>query len=140
MEHIEILKALFLGFIEGLTEFLPISSTGHLILFGHMIDFQSDDGRVFEVVIQLGAILAVCWLYRKKIFDLVKGLFSGDAEARHFTISVLIAFFPAVIIGVLAVDFIKQVLFSPLVVAVALIVGGFIIFWVEAKQFEHKTI
>ena len=140
MEHIEILKALFLGFIEGLTEFLPISSTGHLILFGHMIDFQSDDGRVFEVVIQLGAILAVCWLYRQKIFDLVKGLFSGDAEARHFSVSVLIAFFPAVIIGVLAVDFIKQVLFSPLVVAVALIVGGFIIFWVEAKQFEHKTI
>ena len=140
MEHIEILKALFLGFIEGLTEFLPISSTGHLILFRDLIGFQSDPNRVFEVVIQLGAILAVCWLYRKKIFDLVKGLFGGDAEARHFTISVLIAFFPAAIIGVLAVDFIKQVLFSPLVVAVALIVGGFIIFWVEAKQFEHKTI
>ena len=139
MEHIEIFKAVFLGFIEGLTEFLPISSTGHIILFGHLIDFKSDDGRVFEVVIQLGAILAVCWLYRQKIFDLVKGLFSGDAEARHFTISVLIAFFPAVIIGIFAVDFIKSVLFSPIVVAVALIVGGLIIFWVEAKQFEHKT-
>ena len=139
MENIEIFKALFLGFIEGLTEFLPISSTGHLILFGHMIDFQSDDGRVFEVVIQLGAILAVCWLYRKKIFDLIKGFFSGDPEARHFAISVIIAFIPAVVIGVLAVDFIKQVLFSPLVVAIALIIGGLIIFWVESKQFEHKT-
>ena len=139
MENIEIFKALFLGFIEGLTEFLPISSTGYLILFGHMIDFQSDDGRVFEVVIQLGAILAVCWLYRKKIFDLIKGFFSGDPEARHFAISVIIAFIPAVVIGVLAVDFIKQVLFSPLVVAIALIIGGLIIFWVESKQFEHKT-
>ena len=139
MEHIEILKALFLGFIEGLTEFLPISSTGHLILFGHMIDFHSDDGRVFEVVIQLGAILAVCWLYRQKIIDLLKGFFSGDSEARHFAFSVLIAFFPAVMIGVFAVDFIKSVLFSPLVVAVALIVGGLIIFWVESIKFEHKT-
>ena len=65
MENFELLKALFLGLIEGLTEFLPISSTGHLILFGHLIDFHSDSGRVFEVVIQLGAILAVCWLYRQ---------------------------------------------------------------------------
>ncbi len=139
MENIEFLKALFLGFIEGLTEFLPISSTGHLILFGHIINFHSDDGRVFEIVIQLGAILAVCWLYRKKILDLLKGFFSGDREARHFATSVMIAFFPAVIIGVFAVDFIKQVLFSPMVVAVALIIGGLIIFWVESKQFEHKT-
>lgn len=140
MENYEILKAFVLGIVEGLTEFLPISSTGHLILFGHLIDFHSDDGRVFEVVIQLGAILAVCWLYRKKIFDLLKGLFSGDAEARHFAISVIIAFIPAVIIGVVAVDFIKQVLFSPKVVSIALIVGGLIIFWVEAKKFEHKTV
>jgi undecaprenyl-diphosphatase len=139
MENIEIFKALFLGFIEGLTEFLPISSTGHLILFGNIIDFQSDEGRVFEVVIQLGAILAVCWLYRKKIFDLVKGFFRGDSEAKHFTASVTIAFIPAVVIGILAVDFIKQVLFSPLVVSIALIIGGLIIFWVESKQFDHKT-
>ncbi|MEX8035973.1 undecaprenyl-diphosphate phosphatase [Acinetobacter baumannii] len=139
MENFEVIKALFLGFVEGLTEFLPISSTGHLILFGHIIDFHSDGGRVFEVVIQLGAILAVCWLYRQKIINLIKGFFSGDVESRHFVISVLIAFFPAVIIGVLAVDFIKSVLFSPIVVAIALIVGALIIFWVESKQFEHKT-
>ncbi len=140
MENFEVIKALFLGFVEGLTEFLPISSTGHLILFGHIIDFHSDGGRVFEVVIQLGAILAVCWLYRQKIINLIKGFFSGDVESRHFAISVLIAFFPAVIIGVLAVDFIKSVLFSPIVVAIALIVGALIIFWVESRQFEHKTL
>lgn len=140
IENIEALKALFLGFIEGLTEFLPISSTGHLILFGELIDFHSDDGRVFEVVIQLGAILAVVWLYRAKVFNLIKGFFSGDAAARHFAFAVLMAFVPAVIIGVLAADFIKSVLFSPLVVAIALIVGALIIFWVENRQFEHKTV
>ena len=140
MQNFELLKALFLGLIEGLTEFLPISSTGHLILFGHLIDFHSDGGRVFEVVIQLGAILAVCWLYRLKIIDLVKGFFSGDVHARRFAINVLLAFIPAVVIGVLAVDFIKQVLFSPIVVACALIIGGLIIFAVEARKFEPKTI
>ena len=140
MQNIELLKALFLGLIEGLTEFLPISSTGHLILFGHLIDFHSDGGRVFEVVIQLGAILAVCWLYRLKIIDLVKGFFSGDVYARRFAINVLLAFIPAVVIGILAVDFIKQVLFSPIVVACALIIGGLIIFAVEARKFEPKTI
>ena len=140
MENLELLKALFLGMIEGLTEFLPISSTGHLILFGHLIDFQSDSGRAFEVVIQLGAILAVCWLYRQKIIDLVKGFFSGDTHARRFAINVFIAFLPAVLIGILAVDFIKQVLFSPLVVAFALIIGGLIIFAVEARKFEPKTL
>jgi undecaprenyl-diphosphatase len=84
MDIISVLKALFWGFIEGLTEFLPISSTGHLILFGHLIDFHSDSGRIFEVVIQLGAILAVCWLYRQKIIDLLRGFFSGDVHARRF--------------------------------------------------------
>ena len=90
MENFELLKALFLGLIEGLTEFLPISSTGHLILFGHLIDFHSDSGRVFEVVIQLGAILAVCWLYRQKIIELIRGFFSGDVAARRFAINVLV--------------------------------------------------
>ena len=140
MDNLALLKALFLGLIEGLTEFLPISSTGHLILFGHLIDFQSDSGRAFEVVIQLGAILAVCWMYRQKIIELVKGFFSGDVHARRFAINVFVAFLPAVVIGVLAVDFIKQVLFSPLVVAFALIIGGLIIFAVEAREYKPKTI
>lgn len=140
MDNLELLKALFLGLIEGLTEFLPISSTGHLILFGHLIDFQSDSGRAFEVIIQLGAILAVCWLYRQKIVDLLKGFFSGDMHARRFAVNVFLAFLPAVVIGIFAVDFIKQVLFSPLVVACALIIGGLIIFAVEAKEFKPSTI
>lgn len=140
MENFELLKAFFLGLIEGLTEFLPISSTGHLILFGHLIDFQSDSGRAFEVVIQLGAILAVCWLYREKIIGLVQGFFSGDAHARCFAFNVFVAFIPAVVIGILAVDFIKHVLFSPIVVACALIIGGLVIFAVEATKFEPKTI
>lgn len=140
MDNLELLKALFLGLIEGLTEFLPISSTGHLILFGHLIDFQSDSGRAFEVIIQLGAILAVCWLYRQKIVDLLKGFFSGDMHARRFAVNVFLAFLPAVVIGIFAVDFIKQVLFSPLVVACALIIGGLIIFAVEAKEFKPRTI
>ncbi len=140
MENFELLKALFLGLIEGLTEFLPISSTGHLILFGHLIDFQSDSGRAFEVVIQLGAILAVCWLYREKIIALVQGFFSGDAHARRFAFNVFVAFLPAVVIGILAVDFIKYVLFSPIVVACALIIGGLVIFAFEARKFEPKTI
>ncbi len=140
MDNLALLKALFLGLIEGLTEFLPISSTGHLILFGHLIDFKSDSGRVFEVVIQFGAILAVCWLYRQKIIALIRGFFSGEAHARRFAINVFVAFLPAVVIGVLAVDFIKQVLFSPLVVAFALIIGGLIIFAVEAREYKPKTI
>lgn len=140
MENFELIKALFLGLIEGLTEFLPISSTGHLILFGHLIDFKSDSERVFEVVIQLGAILAVCWLYRQKIIALIQGFFSGDMHARRFAINVFVAFIPAVVIGVLAVDFIKLVLFSPIVVACALIIGGLIIFAVESRKFEPKTI
>ena len=140
MDNLALLKALFLGLIEGLTEFLPISSTGHLILFGHLSDFKSDSGRVFEVVIQFGAILAVCWLYRQKIIALIRGFFSGEAHARRFAINVFVAFLPAVVIGVLAVDFIKQVLFSPLVVAFALIIGGLIIFAVEAREYKPKTI
>ena len=140
MDNLALLKALFLGLIEGLTEFLPISSTGHLILFGHLIDFKSDSGRVFEVVIQFGAILAVCWLYRQKIIALIRGFFSGEGHARRFAINVFVAFLPAVVIGVLAVDFIKQVLFSPLVVAFALIIGGLIIFAVEAREYKPKTI
>ena len=91
MEHIEILKALFLGFIEGLTEFLPISSTGHLILFGHMIDFHSDDGRVFEVVIQLGAILAVVYKYWGKLTKVLVTI-PTNKKSYQFARNVLLAF------------------------------------------------
>ncbi len=128
-----LLHSLILGTVEGLTEFLPISSTGHLILVGEMIGFESSEGRVFEVIVQLGAILAVCWLYRQKIARLVRGVFSGDVIERRFATAIVIAFLPAAIIGALTIDFIKQVLFSPQVVATSLVVGGFILLWIESR-------
>lgn len=134
------LKALLLGVVEGLTEFLPVSSTGHLIVIGDWLSFDSGDGKVFEVVIQLGAILAVVWLYRAKILALLTGFLSGRKEDRRFAGCVILAFLPAAIIGVLAVDYIKEVLFSPLVVAVALIVGGFILMLADRHAREaHIT-
>lgn len=134
MDSYYLIKALFLGFIEGVTEFLPISSTGHLILFGDWIAFESHESKVFEVVIQLGAILAVCWLYRMKIISLAKGLVQGSDEERRFAICVLVAFVPAALIGALFIDFIKGALFNPHVVAIALIAGGLIILAVERHQ------
>jgi undecaprenyl-diphosphatase len=129
-----LIKAFFLGIIEGLTEFLPISSTGHLILVGDWINFASHEARVFEVVIQLGAILAVCWLFRVRITGLIYGVLGGDQLSRRFAAVVLIAFLPAALIGGLFIGPIKHLLFSPLVVAIALVVGGLIIFWVEGRQ------
>jgi undecaprenyl-diphosphatase len=138
-EWLHLLKAFFLGIIEGLTEFLPISSTGHLILVGDWIHFESHEARVFEVVIQLGAILAVCWLYRAKIIDLAKGVLTGDAIAQRFALIVLLAFLPAAVIGALFAGPIKHLLFSPEVVAGALIVGGVIILWVERRTAAPST-
>lgn len=138
MDWLFLCKAFFLGVIEGLTEFLPISSTGHLIVIGSWLEFDSGTGKVFEVVIQLGAILAVVWLYRMKIIALLQGMLKGNATELRFAGCVLLAFFPAVIIGVLAIDFIKQVLFDPLVVAIALIVGGVILMLAERHAAEAK--
>jgi undecaprenyl-diphosphatase len=132
-------KAFFLGIIEGLTEFLPISSTGHLILIGDWISFTSHEARVFEVVIQLGAILAVCWLFREKIVRLSQGALRGDPTARQFARSVLLAFLPAAIIGALFIGPIKHLFFNPEVVATTLIVGGFIILWVEGRNTVPHT-
>jgi len=133
MDSLHLLKALFLGLIEGLTEFLPISSTGHLILFGNWIDFSSGEARVFEVVIQFGAILAVMWIYRERIRQLVTGVFQGDADSQRFATIVLVAFLPAAIIGALFIGPIKRYLFDPAVVAGALIAGGIIILLVERR-------
>lgn len=128
------LKAVFLGLIEGITEFLPISSTGHVILVGDWISFESNDAKVFEVVIQLGAILAVCWLYREKIIGLLRGLVNGNEAERRFALCVIVAFLPAALLGALFISFIKSALFNPTVVATALIVGGFIILAVENRK------
>lgn len=139
MDWLHLFKAFLLGILEGLTEFLPISSTGHLIVVGSWLEFDSGEGKVFEVVIQLGAIMAVVWLYRMKILNLLGGMIKGNAADLRFAGCVLLAFFPAAIIGVLAIDFIKSVLFSPLVVAVALIVGGVILMFAERHAQEAKV-
>lgn len=133
MDNLHLLKALFLGLIEGLTEYLPISSTGHLILFGRWIDFASSEARVFEVVIQFGAVLAVMWIYRERILQLIAGVFQGDGDSQRFASVVLIAFLPAALIGALFIGPIKRYLFDPAVVAGALIVGGIIILLVERR-------
>lgn len=139
MDWLFLCKALLLGIVEGLTEFLPISSTGHLIVIGSWLEFDSGTGKVFEVVIQLGAIMAVVWLYRMKIIVLLQGMLQGNRADLRFAGCVLLAFFPAVIIGVLAIDFIKQVLFNPLVVAIALIVGGVILMLAEQRAGDAKV-
>lgn len=124
------LSALILGILEGLTEFIPVSSTGHILLAGHFIGFESA-GKTFEVVIQLGAVLAVLGVYAAKIGRTVAGL-PTDPHARRFAGSVLLAFFPAVIVGVLAHDVIKEVLFeSPRLIATMLILGGVVLLVVD---------
>ncbi len=126
----QILQALLLGVLEGLTEFIPVSSTGHLILMIELLGFQGPPGQVFEVVIQLGAVLAVCVLYFRRLWKVVAGLVE-DPGAQHFAIAVVLAFLPAAALGALLHGFIKQVLFSPIVVCVALILGGIAILLVE---------
>jgi undecaprenyl-diphosphatase len=128
-----ILKAVVLGLVEGFTEFLPISSTGHLILVGDLLDFNDGKGKAFEVIIQFGAILAVCWEYRQKLIGVVTGIASRRASQR-FAVNVIIATIPAIVLALLFGSYIKSVLFSPIPVATAFIVGGFIIFWAEARQ------
>ena len=133
MDLILLLKAVILGVVEGLTEFLPISSTGHLILVGDLLDFNDDRGKAFEVIIQFGAILAVCWEFRQKLIKVATS-FSGSAIARRFVLNLLIASIPAMGLGFLFGKHIKAVLFSPIPVASAFIVGALIIFWAERRQ------
>src|SRR4051812_47158012 len=116
-------SAILLGIVEGLTEFLPVSSTGHLILAAELIGFTGPGSTVFEVVIQLGAILAVCWVYRERLFNAVTGMLT-DASARRFVMNIVVAFLPAAVAGVFLHHFIKAVLFSPWVVAVSPRGGG----------------
>lgn len=130
MDLLLALKAVILGVVEGLTEFLPISSTGHLILVGSLLDFNDEKGKIFDIVIQFGAILAVCWEFRAKIEQVVFGL-GSDAKARRFAVNVIVACVPAIVLGLLFGKHIKAALFNPLVVATAFIVGGVIILLVE---------
>lgn len=124
-------QAVGLGALEAATEFLPVSSTGHLILAGHVMGFEGPGDKVFEVAIQLGAILAICVLYFRKLWGVLMGL-PTDPQARAFAANVLLAFLPAAVIGVFLHDFIKSVLFDPTVVCWALVAGGFAIIAIEA--------
>jgi len=125
-------KAAVMGVVEGLTEFLPISSTGHLILAGALLGFDDDKAKVFDIAIQTGAIFAVILVYWQKISDTFKAL-PYQAEAQRFVLNVFIGFLPAVVLGLLFGKLIKEHLFTPWVVAATFIVGGFIILWAERR-------
>lgn len=133
MDVMLLVKAALMGVVEGLTEFLPISSTGHLILAAALLDMPGEKTKLFEVVIQTGAILAIVSLYLPKLMSTLVGL-PREAVAQRFTANVLVGFFPAALAGVLFIDVIKGVLFNPLVVALGFMVGGAIMLWVEARQ------
>jgi undecaprenyl-diphosphatase len=128
-------QALILGVVEGLTEFLPISSTGHQIIVADLLNFGGERAIAFNIIIQLGAILAVVWEFRRKILDVVTGL-PTQPSARRFTANLLIAFMPAVVLGVIFSDLIHHYLFNPITVATALVVGGVIMLWAEKRQHQ----
>ncbi|MGL6070085.1 undecaprenyl-diphosphate phosphatase [Craterilacuibacter sp.] len=136
MEWLILAKALLLGIVEGLTEFLPVSSTGHLIIVGDLIDFNNSTGKVFEVVIQLGAILAVVWEYRARFTHVACGMLGREPASLRFVSNLIIAFLPSAVIGFLAIGAIKQYLFNPICVAMALVAGGFVILWAERRQVD----
>ena len=137
MELSLLIKALILGIVEGLTEFLSVSSTGHLIIVGHLLEFNDDKGKVFEIVIQLGAILGVLWDYRTRVGRLITGL--NTKHEQRFLFNLFIAFLPAAIVGLLLHHQIKTYLFNPITVAIALIIGGFVILWIERLHLRVRV-
>ena len=132
MEPVLLLKAVVLGIVEGLTEFLPISSTGHLIIASQLLDFHDEKGKVFEIAIQTGAMLAVVWEYRARFAHALTGL-TNDRAARRFVLNLVIAFMPAAVLGLAVGGLIKEHLFHAVAVAIAFVVGAFIILWVERR-------
>lgn len=133
MDPVLVIKAIIMGIVEGLTEFLPISSTGHLILTGELLGFLNHDKRhVFEVFIQLGAMLAVIWEYREKFVCTLKGSIRQGTE-QQLCLNVIIAFIPAALMGLMFGDSIQALLFNPVAVATSFIIGGFIIIWAEKR-------
>jgi undecaprenyl-diphosphatase len=139
MDPVILIKALILGVVEGLTEFLPVSSTGHLILVGDLLDFNDDRGKLFEIVIQCGAILAVCWEYRVKLGAVIAGL-GSKREAQRFALNLAIAFMPLAVLGLAFGKTIKAQVFQPVPVALAFIVGGFIILWAEKREHTVRVL
>ena len=132
-----LLKALILGIVEGLTEFLPISSTGHLIIVGDLLNYNNEQSKVFKIVIQLGAILAVCWHFRERIAKVAGGLRSDPTQQR-FALHLMVGFLPAAVLGVLFYSTIKTYLFNPMTVAGALIAGGLVILYVEKRVYHPR--
>ncbi|RWF67960.1 MAG: undecaprenyl-diphosphate phosphatase [Mesorhizobium sp.] len=137
MESQTIVEALLLGMIEGMTEFIPVSSTGHILLAGHFLGFHST-GKAFEILIQLGAILAILSVYFHRLWQMLVDL-PHDRVTRHFVLGILVAFLPAAVIGALAHGFIKTVLFeSPRLICIMLIIGGVVLLWVD--RFKPKPL
>ena len=134
MDIIILFKAFILGIVEGATEFLPISSTGHLIIAGDLLNFNDDKGKIFEIVIQLGAILAVCFEFRKRLIGTLTHM-TTQKSSQKLILNLFIAFLPAALLGLAFHHQIKQYLFSPITVAIALIVGGFIILFIPMNFF-----
>jgi len=128
-----LIKAAILGIVEGLTEFLPISSTGHLILASSLLGFRGENVATFEIAIQTGAMLAVIWEYRQRLVATVVGI-ARERAAQRFALNVIVAFIPAVVFGLAFGSFIKEKLFHPVPVATAFLVGGLIILWAEARH------
>jgi undecaprenyl-diphosphatase len=133
LDLVLLVKAALMGIVEGLTEFLPISSTGHLILAGSLLGFSGEKSKVFEIAIQTGAIFAVMIVYRERLLATLAGL-GNDARARSFAVNVVIAFVPAVFLGLVFGKAIKAHLFTPAVVATTFILGGFVILWAERRR------
>ncbi len=128
-----LIPALILGIVEGLTEFLPVSSTGHLILVGQLLGFNDDKGKVFEIAIQFAAILAVVWEYRARLAHTLTSI-TSETVSQRLAINLIVAFLPAAVLGFLFLKQIKAHLFNPIVVASAFIIGGFLILWAERRQ------
>lgn len=140
MDFLYLLKAAILGIVEGLTEFLPISSTAHLIIWGDWLNFDSGDVKVFEIVIQFGSIMAVVWIYRYYIVDVIKGLLRWEMKQVLFVRNLLLAFLPAAIIGLLIIDQVAKLLDGKFMIYVfTLILGGFIMLWVESRPQMKKA-
>jgi undecaprenyl-diphosphatase len=133
MTAFDLLVAAILGLVEGLTEFLPVSSTGHLIVAGSLLNFTGERAKLFEIVIQAGAIVAVCWEYRARLFAVARGLLRERA-AQRFVLNLLIAFLPAAMLGLAFAGAIKARLFAPVPVAGAFIAGALVILWAERRQ------
>src|SRR6202163_2652118 len=133
MDPVVAVKALIMGVVEGLTEFLPVSSTGHLIVAGSLLNWNDEKGKLFEIVIQFAAILAVCWLYRQRLWAVVATL-PRDRRSQLFTLNLVLPYLPASVLGVIFINTIKEYLFAPVPVAMAFIIGGILILWIESRK------